>query len=124
MKLMSNSDNGHRGAYRDLNEAFILAARRNSVVEMQRLLGEGADVNYKDDFGMTSLHHVASIGARTSLRFLLASGKCDFLVADNATRYPSDLAIEWSRDFAVARLLTRKRLVQATAENKPAREPR
>jgi hypothetical protein len=47
---------------------------------------------------------------------LVASGKCDYMIADNRGRYPSDLAIEWSRDFAVARLLTRKRLEQAHAQ--------
>jgi hypothetical protein len=99
-----------------LERELIEAVKTNSFQYTKAALKQGANPNFKDDEGMTALHHAAAIGARTSLRMLVASGKCDYLIADKRGRFPSDLAIEWSRDFAVARLLTRKRLEQAHAQ--------
>ena len=99
-----------------LARQLIDAVKVNSFEETRDALARNASPNFQDDEGMTALHHAAARGARTSLRMLVASGKCDYLIADNRGRYPSDLAIEWSRDFAVARLLTRKRMEQAHAQ--------
>ena len=99
-----------------LERELFEAVKTNSFQYTKAALKQGANPNFQDDEGMTALHHAAGRGARTSLRMLVASGKCDYLIADNQGRYPSDLAIEWSRDFAVARLLTRKRMEQAHAQ--------
>lgn len=106
-----------------LHEAFITAARCQDIDSLKRLLELGADVNYQDEEGSTALHHVAALGKRSSLRFLIGLNTCNFLLADIHGRYPSDLATEWSRDYAVARLLTRKRMHQAFAEGVPCRGP-
>lgn len=102
-------------------ENLIEAVRDNDVYYLLKALKRNVDVNHRDEFGMTVLHHAASTGARRCLRALVTSNKCNYLIADKWGRYPSDLALEWSRDYAVARLLTRKRLVQATLEGVPAR---
>lgn len=88
------------------------------------LLAEGADVNVQDDNGMTALHHAAVRGARPCIRLLVASGKCDYLMRDNQGRYAFELAIEWARDYAVARLLMKKQVQQAHARGEPAYVPR
>ena len=99
-----------------LERELFEAVKTNSYQYTKAALKKGANPNFQDDEGMTALHHAAAMGARTSLRMLVSSGKCDYLIADKQGRYPSDLAIEWSRDFAVARLLTRKRMEQAHAK--------
>lgn len=107
---------GTRTAPNFLERELFEAVKTNSFQYTKAALKTGANLNFQDDEGMTALHHAAAMGARTSLRMLVASGKCDYLIADKRGRYPSDLAIEWSRDFAVARLLTRKRMEQAHAQ--------
>lgn len=69
---------------------------------------------------MTPLHHAAALGARPCIRLLVNSGKCDYLLQDNLGRYASDLAIEWARDYAVARLLTKHQVRQAYEQGVPA----
>lgn len=105
-----------------LDQSLLEAVKENSLNATKAALQRDANPNWQDDAGMTALHHAAATGARTALRALVSSGKCDYLIADKLGRYPSDLAIEWSRDFAVARLLTTKRLQQADAQGLPCRE--
>ena len=95
------------------DEQLLYAAKANSMEMTKAALAQDGNPNFQDEDGMTALHHAAAHGSRTALRLLVASGKCDYLIPDHRGRYPSDLAIAWSRDFAVARLLTRKRLNQA-----------
>jgi hypothetical protein len=47
------------------------------------------------------------------------SGKCDYLLKDRMGRYAADIAIEWSRDYAVGRLLTKHQVRQAHARGLP-----
>lgn len=84
------------------------------------LLARGANPNVQDGEGMTALHHAAGLGDRGCIRVLVKSGACDYLIRDNYGRYASDLAIEWARDFGVARLLSMKRRQQAFARGVPA----
>jgi hypothetical protein len=88
------------------------------------LIAEGADVNVPDHNGMTALHHAAARGARPCIRLLVASGKCDYLLRDGRGRYAFELAIEWARDYAVARLLMTKQVQQADRQGVPAYVPR
>ncbi|WP_218669479.1 ankyrin repeat domain-containing protein [Hydrogenophaga sp. H7] len=92
--------------------------------EAASLLAEGADVNVADDHGMTALHHAAVRGARPCIRLLVGSGQCDYLIRDKQGRYPFELAIEWARDYAVARLLMKKQVQQAHRQGVPAYVPR
>ena len=102
---------------------FIDAVRANNLPLVKRLLEEDIYYNYQDEEGMTALHHAAALGRRGILRCLIASDKCDYLAADYHGRFPSDLSIEWSRDYAMARLLARKRMEQAFKERVPCRVP-
>lgn len=86
---------------------------------LQALMDAGADPNIADESGMNALHHAAAFAFRPCIRVLVASGKCNYLAQDKLGRYASDLAIEWGRDGAVARLLTKHQLRQAWNEDVP-----
>lgn len=101
------------------------AVQQLSAARLAMVLAEPhVDINQKDNDGMTVLHHAAAKGARPCIRLLVASGKCDYLVRDNQGRYPFELAIEWARDYAVARLLMKKQVQQAHRQGVPAYVPR
>jgi len=91
---------------------------------LRTALAAGGTVNAQDDDGMTALHHAAAKGARPCIRLLVATGKCDYLIRDNRGRYAFELAVEWGRDYAVARLLMQKQARQAAAQAVPAFVPR
>lgn len=86
--------------------------------------GQPINVNVQDESGMTALHHAAALGARPCIRLLVATGKCNYLLRDNKGRYAFELAAEWARDYAVARLLAKKQAQQAAAQGVPAFMPR
>ena len=97
-----------------LNHALLNAAQRGDAMSMQGIITSGASVNFQDrQTGATALHYAAAYGSRASLRVLLASGKCDFLVRDKAGRLASEMAGVYADDPAVARLLRRKERLQA-----------
>jgi hypothetical protein len=107
---------------KDVLNRFLIRAVNESAFEPTRFaLNGGADPNWQDEEGWNALHHAASVNARTSLRLLVASGKCDYLIPTNKGLYASDLAVLGGRDFGVARLLTRKRLAQAARLGVPCR---
>lgn len=89
------------------------SARWGDAGQMEFALRKDPDVNAKDDQGMTALHHAAARGARSCIRLLVGTGKCDYLIRDNYGRYAFELAIEGGRDMAVARLLLKKQIQQA-----------
>lgn len=72
----------------------------------------GADVNNQDEQGMTPLHHAVLLGARPCIRVLVNSGLCDYTIRDHFGRCASDIAVEWTRDYAVGRLLSKKQAMQ------------
>ena len=104
----------------DIDKKLLKACRAFAAASAQEALDQGADVNAQDEHGMTALHHAAAKGARPCVRLLVASGKCDYLLRDNWGRYAYELAIEWGRDYAVARLLMRKQAQQAHKQGVPA----
>ena len=101
-------------------ELLVDAIYRVDIEALQTLLDKGANPNIPDADGMTALHHAACIGSRPCIRILVASGKCNYLRQDDKGRYASHLAIEWAEDYAVARLLTKKRIQQADERGEPA----
>lgn len=78
-----------------------------------QLIKSGADVNIQDAEGRTPLHYAVALGARRCIRLLVNSGRCDYSIQDKQGRYASDIAIEWTRDYAVGRLLSKKQAMQA-----------
>ena len=59
------------GAYAGLNENLIEASRRGDLREVKGLLAEGANVNAKDEFGMTALIRATGEGHREVVQILL-----------------------------------------------------
>ena len=98
---------------------LIEEVRRGADHVVKKLIEGGANVNVQDERGMTALHYAASNGARPCLRLLVSSGRCDYLIKDNRNLYAFELAIEWGKDYAVARLLGKKQRQQALKEGKP-----
>lgn len=99
------------------NQKLIEAIRSGATGKAALALASGADPNWPDDEGMTALHHAAALGLRPCIRLLVGCGLCDYTLKDAQGRYASDLAIEWSTDAAVARLLGIKRRRQAFARS-------
>ena len=108
----------------DANQNLLRSAQGGIHNQIQQFLDEGADINIRDEDGMTALHHVAALGSRGCIRVLVNAGRCDYLIRDNEGRYASDLAIEWGRDAAVGRLLTKHQMRQARERGVPAWLPR
>lgn len=106
-----------------LGKVLIDSVRLANPRAVQLLLLCGADINIQDEDGMSALHHAAAIGARPCLRLLIKDQWCSYLLKDKEGRYAADLALEWARDAAVSRLLTKKQLQQATALGIPAWTP-
>jgi ankyrin repeat protein len=108
----------------EVRRGLFLAVERLSAEQLSHWLEEpGANVNVRDEQGMTPLHHAAARGARPCIRLLVASGQCDYLIRDNQGRYAFQLAIEWARDYAVGRLLSKKQAQQAHERGVPAFVP-
>lgn len=94
---------------------LFAAVKEGQTDVVQSRINKGTDINQTDASGMTVLHHAVALGARACIRALVNCGRCDYLIRDNLGRYASDIAIEWSRDFAVARLLSKHQARQAHA---------
>ena len=107
-----------------IKSLFQSVGQPGFAAKLAEYLAEDADVNVPDAEGMTLLHHAAALGARPGIRMLVASGKCGYLLTDNKGRYASELAIEWSRDYAVGRLLSKHQAMQAHERGVPAYVPR
>jgi len=101
----------------ELGFALLRAAKKADHIKLRHLLSLGAPVDFLDPVDhATALHYVAAYDARPALRVLLNSGKCDFLVRDWEGRLPSEIAREYGRDRAMARLLLIKEVQQAQAQ--------
>ena len=100
-----------------IGREWIEACRRGVAKTIQLFIDHGMDVNYLDPrTGESALHTAAGSGARQSVRILLRSGSCDFLVRDRAGRLPSECAYLFGGDVALARLLGNKERKQAAAQ--------
>lgn len=99
---------------------LIEVVRLADAYRADLLIKAEADVNVQDEEGMTALHHAAARGARPCIRVLVGCGRCDYTIHDKQYRYASGLAIEWARDYAVARLLTKHQIRQAFERRIPA----
>ncbi len=101
----------------DIALQFLDAAKNGDALELRELLKKDAPVNCVDPVDRAAaLHYVAAYDARPALRVILKSGKLDHLVRDRDGRLPSELAREFGRDDAMARLLMIKEMRQAEAE--------
>jgi len=98
----------------DTEQAFVMeCAKAGQANGISIFLDRGYNANLQDAEGLTALHHAAARGARACIRVLVASGKCDYLLKDKRGRFPSQLAIAYGRDVAIARLLAKHERQQA-----------
>ncbi|MFZ3287777.1 MAG: ankyrin repeat domain-containing protein [Telluria sp.] len=118
--VMATSDSEPKSLPVYLRNNLFETMLSNGATFINSVLQDGTDINFQDEEGMTPLHHAAALGARPCIRLLVNSGKCDYLLQDNLGRYASDLAIEWARDYAVGRLLTKHQVRQAYEQGVPA----
>lgn len=97
---------------------FLRAAEQGDTRRLDQLIAKGVPVNSRDRAtGGTALHYAAAHGARGTLRVLVKSKQCDFLIRDKRGRLPSELAGVYGRDPAMARLLLKKEVQQARTQN-------
>jgi ankyrin repeat protein len=100
-----------------LGEQFLETTEYGKRQEVELFIEEGFPVTWQDpQSGLTALHIVAACRARASLRILLKTGECDFLLRDNHGRLPSEMAYLYGEDVAIARLLGNKERKQAEAQ--------
>lgn len=100
-----------------LGEALLNAAQRGDAMSMEGIILAGASVNVQDkQTGATPLHFAAAYGARSALRVLLGTRRCDFLIRDKAGRLASEMAGLYASDPAVAKLLRLKERAQADSQ--------
>jgi ankyrin repeat protein len=112
LKLPRRSKNKKAGI--EIGLQLLAAAKDGDAEELDRLIREGAPVNFVDPVDhATALHYIAAYDARPALRVILKSGKCDFLVRDWEGRLPSEIAREYGQNSAMARLLLIKEMRQA-----------
>ena len=105
-------------------DQLIEYAYSGSAYGLSELIDQGADVNMQDEYGWTPLHHAASRGARQSVRVLVASGKCDYLIRTHDGHYAFEIARTWGRSRAIANLLEKKHVQQAARLGVPSYIPR
>jgi ankyrin repeat protein len=102
--------------YLELGLELLEAARECNAAKLQRLIDRNAPVDFMDPVDRaTALHYIAAYGARPALRVVLKSGKANFILRDGQGRMPSQLAREYGRDDAMARLLLIKEIREAQA---------
>ena len=100
-----------------IGREWIDACRRGVAKTIQLFIDHGMDVNYQDPrTGQGALHAAAGSSARQSVRVILQSGQCDFLLRDQKGRLASECAYLFGRDAALARLLGNKERKQAAAQ--------
>ena len=66
-------------------EVLFEACIKGNLEEIERLLGQGVDVNATDNFGMTALMYAADLG-RTDIAGLLIDNGADVNAVDNYGR--------------------------------------
>ncbi len=112
--MISADDNVKDDLLLRLGEQFLDTAEHGKRQEVELFIEEGFPVTWQDPKnGLTALHVVAACQARATLRILLRTGECDFLLRDSHGRLPSEMAYLYGEEVAMARLLGNKERKQA-----------
>ncbi|MGA7178906.1 MAG: ankyrin repeat domain-containing protein [Thiobacillaceae bacterium] len=102
---------------RALGREFMQAAERDNERTLKRFVDAGFPINYQDPLtGESALHACAGTRAHTVLRYLVGTGKVDYLLRDKGGRLASELAYLFGDDPAAARLLGSKERKQAETQ--------
>ena len=90
---------------RERIKALFVAAQSGSVAGARKAIGNGADVNARDDEGMTPLLYAVWEGHKRIVELLFAKG-ADASLKNSDGQTPLDLAIEYD-DTAIIKILRR-----------------
>lgn len=115
MENLTDEENQERKLF-ELNMEFLEAADWGDTVLGQALIDAGIDVNFRHPRRGKNALHIAAAQSRGFTRFLVNTGKCDYLLEDKQGRRPHDLASTFSGDRGLARLLFKKAAQQARTE--------
>ncbi|KAG7999143.1 hypothetical protein I3843_01G292300 [Carya illinoinensis] len=87
-------DKGHKEVVEILErgEAVLMAAMRGELERLETLLRKGADISYRDQYGLTALHAAAMKGHRDATLILVEYG-VDWDCQDNEGHTPLHLAV-------------------------------
>jgi ankyrin repeat protein len=113
-----NADQETRAAQMHaLGKEWLEACARGNPASIQIFVDSGMDLTYQDaETRQSALHSAAGTGARSTIRLLLNSGRCNYLLRDAKGRLASECAYLFGEDVALARLLGNKERKQAVAE--------
>ncbi|WP_417832575.1 hypothetical protein [Terasakiella sp.] len=95
-------------------QILIDSMKAGIIIDPTVVFDSGIDINHMDaQTGGTVLHFAAAYGMRYIIRLIVKQPDTDFLITDVQNRYPSTLAYEVARDFALGRYLMQKETLQA-----------
>lgn len=91
---------------RELVREVMRAAREDDQAMIEKYLAAGFPINFQEhDTGHTLLHSAAAGTARGVIKFLEATGKCDFTVNNRKGYLASDVAYHVADDYELAQEL-------------------
>ncbi len=100
-----------------LGHEWLEACRRGVGATIKIFIDGGMDINYQHPrTGQTALHAAAGSEARQTVRVLLRSEDCNYLLRDSKGRLPSECAYLFGEDVALSRLLGNKERKQAAEQ--------
>ena len=85
-----------------MSELFSACAR--GLDELKKYHNDGHDVNDKDEYGETALHHCSEYGAIDSVKYLIANG-ADINILDEYGNTPIIKAVAAAQHFKVVGIL-------------------
>lgn len=86
------------------NNKLLESARNGETEKIIELIGQGADINYKNDFGDTALHLAARSGSIETVKELIAR-HCDINAKNHFTYTPLELSVEKNHSELVKYLI-------------------
>ena len=92
---------------------FLKAIKNGDIERIEKLISQGADVNAKDNRGMTPLHQAAQYGQRQVAEVLIAKG-ANVNETDTAGQIPLHIAAEFGAKFVPELLLANGANIRAT----------
>ena len=81
-------------ANNELNKKLLEAIKKNDLQLVQKLIKSGADINFKDEKGLTPLHYAAVSGNIDLVKYLVENG-ADVCAKDKKGRTPDYYAFRY-----------------------------
>lgn len=103
---------------RELAREVMRAARENNQALIEKYVAAGFPINFQEhDTGQTLLHSAAVGSARDVIKFLEATGKCDFAVRSRKGYCASEIAYHIADDYELAQELQTLERAYSEAKN-------